>query len=130
METINAGHLAPIGYTRSYVTMAARGCERHSGIYTRFCSACDWTPVSHRIALKDDVIALILDREGGDVIEWLTDDSGVEFAQTVAHDGIVVIREDVWQNLDAHPVARAAVHEATLYADCFGVTDALPESEA
>lgn len=129
METINAGLIAPAGYARSYVTMTATGCAKHES-YTLFCGACDYMPVSHRVELSGDTIGLILDREDGSVIEWLTPDSGIEFATTVAHAGHVVIREDVWGNLADHPVARAAIAEARLYADCFSIpAGTLPPSE-
>lgn len=129
METINAGLIAPIGYARGYVTMTATGCPKH-GNYTLFCGACDYVPVPHRVELSGDVIGLILDREDGSVIDWLTPDSGIEFATTVAHAGHVVIREDIWDNLADYPVARAAIAEAGLYADCFSAPAAtLPPSE-
>lgn len=118
MTTINAFHTAPTGYAREYVTMTATGCKRHAA-YAVGCSACEYVPVTHVAALVDDVIALILDREDGSVIEWLTADSGREFAATVAHDGAVVIREDAL--IDPCPVVVALASESDLYADCFSV---------
>ena len=118
MTTVNAFHVAPIGYAREYVTMTATGCNSHDA-YRIGCGNCDYVPVTHTVALVDDVIALILDREDGSIIECLTADSGTEFAATVAHDGEVVIREDALN--DPCPVIVALAAEAARYADCFGV---------
>jgi hypothetical protein len=118
MDTLNAFHVAPIGYARAYVTMEAHGCKRHAE-YATFCPECDWVPVSHTVAMVDDVIALVLDWEDGSIVEWITADSGVEFATSIAHDGQVVIREDALN--DPCDVIRALASEARLYADCFSV---------
>lgn len=117
-EAINAFHVAPAGYTRQYVTTEARGCSMHDA-YVIGCSACDYVPVRHAVTLGGDIVALILD-DDGDVAEWVTADSGAEFAATVAHWGTVVIREDALN--DPTPTVVALAHEATLYADCFSVT--------
>lgn len=118
MDVINAFHVAPIGYARAYVTMEAHGCKRHPA-YVIGCSDCGYEPVSHTVALVGDVIAMVLDREDGSVIDWLTADSGTDFAVTIAHDGEVVIREDALNAPCAVIVALAS--ESRLYANCFSV---------
>ncbi len=118
MDTLNAFHVAPIGYARAYVTMEAHGCKRHAD-YRIGCHECGYSPIAHTVAMVDDVIALILDREDGSVIEWVTADSGTEFAANVAHDGEVVVREDALDN--PCPAVVALASEARLYADCFSV---------
>lgn len=130
MDTINAGLIAPTGYTRSYTRMRDIPCEAHAD-YRPFCPNCVYVVESVPVALEGDVIALILDREDGSVIDWIKPDYYTGLVQTLAHQGVAVIREDVWDDLDAYPAARALAYEAELYADCFGyATDTLPESEA
>ena len=115
MDTINAFHTAPIGYARAYVTMEAHGCKRHAD-YRIGCHECGYSPIAHTVAMVDDVIALILDREDGSVVEWITDDAyGPDMAH-LAHDGTVVIRDDATET----GIARALIHESELVADCFG----------
>lgn len=128
METINAGHIAPAGYTRPCVTMEPRGCKVHPA-YTIGCPRCDYVEVRTPITLTptplpgtesdDDILALILD-ESGNVAEWITRDTDSETAQTIATWGTLVISADAWDTMP--PNIAAAMHEATLSADCFGLT--------
>lgn len=116
METINATHTAPIGYTRSYVKPVKHGCTRHAD-YMIGCGSCGFAFVPTPVTLAGDVVALILDREDGSVVEYVTTDSTPVNVAHLAHDGEVVLRDDL---LD-HPVSAALAYEATLYADCFAV---------
>lgn len=122
--------IAPAGYTRSYTRAKDTPCTAHPD-YHPFCPNCTYVIESVPVTLKGDVIALVLDREDGSVIDWIEPDYWVGLVQTLAHQGIAVIREDVYADLDSYPAARALAHEAELYADCFGKdTGTLPESEA
>lgn len=132
MSEINAFHTAPAGYTRSHVSMRSHGCKRHA-VYALFCAECGWEAVRTPITLGsldadgDRVLALILDHDG-DVYEWLTADSGREFASNVVSSGSLVILDtpETWDS----PTLQAAMHEATLNADCFALTlDDLAPSE-
>lgn len=116
METINATHVAPRGYARTYAAPTPRGCAKHA-TYTIFCQGCGYDFPHVKVALDDDIIALILDREDGSVLEWVTDDAHGPDIAHLAHDGEVVLRNDALDN----PAALALAHEATLYADCFAV---------
>lgn len=114
--TINATHTAPVGYTRSYVRPTAHGCRSHDA-YRIGCGLCGYAFTPTPVTLASDVLALILDREDGSVLEYVTDDATPVNVAHLAHDGEVVLRDDM---LD-HPVSAALAYEATLYADCFGV---------
>ena len=107
-KTVNAFHVAPAGYTRTYLRFSGSNDPRTGR------AIFDDVPVT----LGDDVIALILDRDDGSVVEYVTSESGGEVAG-LAHDGEVVILESADLS---HPAIAALVSEARLYADCFGVT--------
>ena len=133
MNTPTAYHVAPAGYTRNAVTMRRHGCERHAA-YMIGCQACGYrehaTPVT--LGSSDEsgapILALVLD-EAGNVYEWITAGTYPDAARTFAASGALVVL-DADDALNAAPVA-AAIHEAELYADCFGRTlPALPASEA
>lgn len=107
-ETVNAFHVAPAGYTRTYARFSGKNDPRTGR------AIFDDVPVT----LGDDVIALILDREDGSVVEYVTTESGSEVAG-LAHDGGVVILESADFS---HPAISALANEARLCADCFGLT--------
>ena len=107
-ETVNAFHVAPTGYTRTYLRFSGSNDPRTGR------AIFDDVPV----ALGGDVIALILDREDGSVVEYVTADQGPEVAG-LAHDGAAVILESADFN---HPALSAIISEAEIYADCFNVT--------
>src|SRR5690606_33116238 len=114
MDTINAFHTAPIGYARAYVTMEAHVCKRHAD-YRIGCHECGYSPIAHTVAMVDDVIALILDRDDGSVVEWVTDDGyGPDMAH-LSHDGTVLNREEAAETR----IARALIPASELVADCF-----------
>ena len=116
-ETINAFHVAPTGYARTYASVSEHGCEVHPN-YRPLCSGCGFKWEDKRVALDDDIVALILDPQDGSVVEWITDTAyGPDIAH-LAHQGEVVIREDFDADNSAI-IALAA--EARLVADCFGV---------
>lgn len=118
--TVNAGFIRPVGFTATYTTMQSVGCLKH-GTYTLFCAECYWVPVAHTVTLGGDVLALVLDREDGSLLEVIGTDTYWETAQTVATWGNLVVSEHVWNMPEVPHNVAVAMHEATLYADCFGV---------
>jgi len=124
METVNAFHVAPAGYTRPVVSMESHGCKIHP-TYTLFCGDCGYAPVHRPVTLGsmdaygDVVLAMILD-ENGDVYDFITTDTYWETAQSLAQSGALVVLDDP-AALTSRPIM-AAMHEATLRADCFGIT--------
>lgn len=134
METVNAFHVAPAGYTRPVVSMESRGCKIHPA-YTLFCGDCGYAPVHRPVTLGsmdtygDIVLAMILD-ESGDIHDYITTDTYWETAQSLAQSGALVVLDDPATFND--PAIVAAIHEATLRADCFGLTlaDLAPSLES
>jgi hypothetical protein len=111
--------------------MESHGCKIHP-TYTVFCGDCGYAPTHRPITLGsmdahgDVVLAFILG-EDGDVIDYLGEDNSPETAITVAGYGTLVVLDSPTA-LASRPIV-AAMHEATLRADCFGVTPpALPVS--
>lgn len=115
-DTLNACHVEAAGYTRHIHRMTPHGCTVHPE-YRILCSSCGWKTTTEPITLGGSIVALILDRDDGSVIEWLTADSGLEFARSIVHDGELVILD----RAEDSPVVAAAMHEAILRADCFSV---------
>lgn len=120
MESINGGTIKPVGYTVNYVRFDRYSCTRHSD-YSLFCHDCGYAEISVPVTLGGDILALIVDRDTGELVDWVGSDTYWETATTLAHSGEVIISQSAW---DMEPKPRALValmSEAALYSDCFGV---------
>lgn len=120
MQTINAGYIKPAGYSADYIEFVKTPCERH-GEYSPFCGRCDYVERIVRVGLGGDILALILDREDSSLIEWITKDTSIESAANFATWGNLVVCADVWNLPEIPDNISAAMYEAKLYSDCFGV---------
>lgn len=116
MQTINATHVAPIGYARPLSRISSRGCNAH-GEYRLFCQSCAYVVTWELVELSGDIIALILDRDSGQVLEYVTTEDDAYSVNHLAHDGEVVLRDDMLGDARALTLA----YEASIYADCFSV---------
>ena len=133
MTMYTAYHVAPFGYTRHAVTMRQHGCDKHHA-YMIGCPACGYCEHATPVTLGaldvsgEQILALVLD-DDGNVYEWITADTWTDAARTfVASGTLIVLDTDDARN--ATPVA-AAMHEAALRADCFGMTrGTLPPTES
>lgn len=113
---MSAHLIAPAGYARTHFQFVAVACQNHTQ-YAIGCASCTYVETELTVPLTGDTLALILDREDNSVLEYVTTYSaGYEIAH-LAHDGVVVIRED----MQDHPTAQALITESALVADCYGL---------
>lgn len=120
MRTINAGHVKPVGYSAKYITMKETACAKHQ-YYWPLCSKCIYREEHKTITLGEGILAIVICRESGEALEWITADTPWETAQNIATWGELVISQDVWEMEEKPLSIIRAMHEATLYADCFGL---------
>lgn len=88
-----------------------------AALKTRFDYFAPWnTTQTDYVKLgEDDVIAVILD-DNAELVEWITEDAGLEFVANVATQGKYLIYLESAQDTVQ---VQAAISERALYADCF-----------
>lgn len=115
MQTITGGTIAPNGTQFYYTQFKQLNCD-----HGRICFQCDYIETKVPVTLDNDILAIVVDQDDNSVLDWITADSPAEFAINLVHSGELVISESTWKMEDVPKPIVAAMHEATLYANCFG----------
>lgn len=71
----------------------------------------EWVDLGH-----GGIVAIVID-EDHSLVDWITTDTPIETAVTLAHNVYIVVHEDYTEL----PVIRALIDEHELYRDCFNI---------
>ena len=104
--TIHGWHSAPLGYAREYWHY-----DGNELVSTRYA-------LGQTDVYGDTIVALILDRETGNIVDYATTATSYDTGVTMAAWGEVVIADEYLD--EPCDAVRALVRESKLRLDCFG----------